>query len=82
MSIPTANDFNRMGVECLPGHLGVAITHVDATELRAEMPVSTKLMAGVPMLPPTRVFLPPAAMISPASVVVVVLPLEPVMATT
>ena len=38
-------------------------------------------MAGVPMLPPTSVGSPPAARISPASAVVVVLPLEPVMAT-
>ena len=33
------------------------------------------------MLPPTSALRPPAEMISPASVVVVVLPLEPVMAT-
>ncbi len=42
---------------------------------------STKVMAGVPMFPPTSVLRPPEAMISPVSVVVVVLPLEPVMAT-
>ncbi len=42
---------------------------------------STKVIAGVPMFPPTSVLRPPEAMISPVSVVVVVLPLEPVMAT-
>jgi len=45
MSIPTATELNRMGADCLPGHLGVAITHVDAGELRAELAVSMKLMA-------------------------------------
>ena len=45
MSIPTATELNRMGADCLPGHLGVGITHVDAGELRAEMAVSMKLMA-------------------------------------
>jgi uncharacterized protein (TIGR00369 family) len=45
MSIPTAAELNRMGADCLPGHLGVAITHVDASELRAELAVSMKLMA-------------------------------------
>ena len=39
------------------------------------------VIAGVPMLPPTSALRPPAARISPARVVVVVLPFEPVMAT-
>src|SRR5579859_2284591 len=38
-------------------------------------------MAGVPIFPPTSVGDPLAVMISPASVVVVVLPFDPVMAT-
>ena len=42
---------------------------------------STREIAGVPMLPPTTLESPPAARISPANVVVVVFPLEPVMAT-
>jgi len=45
MSIPTAAELNRMGADCLPGHLGVVITQVDARELRAELAVSMKLMA-------------------------------------
>ena len=39
-------------------------------------------VTGVPMFPPTRVFLPLLLKISPTSVVVVVFPLEPVMAMT
>src|SRR5215475_9062991 len=42
---------------------------------------ATNEIAGVPMLPPTATGRPPAARISPASVVVVVLPFDPVMAT-
>jgi 1,4-dihydroxy-2-naphthoyl-CoA hydrolase len=45
MTVPTVADLNRMGADCLPGHLGVAITHADKTELRAELAVSTVLMA-------------------------------------
>jgi uncharacterized protein (TIGR00369 family) len=45
MTAPTAAELNRMGADCLPGHLGVAITHADATEVRAEMAVAMKLMA-------------------------------------
>jgi 1,4-dihydroxy-2-naphthoyl-CoA hydrolase len=45
MTAPTVADLNRMGVDCLPGHLGVAITRADAIEVRAEMAVSRLLMA-------------------------------------
>lgn len=45
MTVPTVSDFNRMGADCLPGHLGIVITHADATEVRSEVPVSMKLMA-------------------------------------
>ena len=41
---------------------------------------STREIAGVPMLPPTAVEKPPAAIISPARVVVVVFPFDPVIA--
>jgi len=42
---------------------------------------SANEIAGVPMLPPTSAGTPAAVMISPVSVVVVVLPFDPVMAT-
>ena len=45
MTVPTVSDLNRMGTDCLPGYLGIVITHADATEVRAELPVSMKLMA-------------------------------------
>ena len=45
MTVPTVSDLNRMGTDCLPGHLGIRITHADAAEVRAELPVSMKLMA-------------------------------------
>jgi uncharacterized protein (TIGR00369 family) len=45
MTVPTVTDLNRMGADCLPGHLGIAILRADATELRAEMAVSRTLMA-------------------------------------
>ena len=45
MTAPTVSDLNRMGTDCLPGHLGIAITHADATEVRAEVAVSMRLMA-------------------------------------
>ena len=37
MTAPSATELNRMGADCLPGHLGIAITHADAVEVRAEM---------------------------------------------
>ena len=45
MTAPSVTELNRIGADCLPGHLGVAITHADAAEVRAEMAVSMKLMA-------------------------------------
>jgi len=45
MSAFTPADLNRLGADCLPGHLGVAILHADATEVRAEMAVARTLMA-------------------------------------
>jgi 1,4-dihydroxy-2-naphthoyl-CoA hydrolase len=41
----TAEQFNQRGASNLPGHLGIVITHVTATEVRAEMPVTPHLMA-------------------------------------
>lgn len=41
----TADDFNRRGEPHLPGHLGIRIKHVDATEVRAELEVNATLMA-------------------------------------
>ena len=41
----TVTDLNRMGADCLPGHLGIAILQADATGVRAEMAVSRTLMA-------------------------------------
>jgi len=45
MTVPTATDLNRMGADCLPGHLGLVITHADKSEVRAEMAVARSLMA-------------------------------------
>ena len=41
----TADQFNQRGVDKLPGHLGIVITHVTPQEVRAEMPVIPVLMA-------------------------------------
>jgi 1,4-dihydroxy-2-naphthoyl-CoA hydrolase len=41
-----AEQFNHLGAHGLPGHLGIAITHVSAAEVRAELPVAPALMAG------------------------------------
>jgi 1,4-dihydroxy-2-naphthoyl-CoA hydrolase len=45
MTVPTVTDLNRMGADCLPGHLGIAITQADRTGVHAELAVSTRLMA-------------------------------------
>ena len=37
--------FNTRGAENLPGHLGLVITHVSATEVRSELAVNKPLMA-------------------------------------
>ncbi len=37
--------FNNFGTENLPGHLGIVVTHVSASEVRAELPIHQLLMA-------------------------------------
>lgn len=41
----TPDHFNQIGADRLPGHLGILITHVGPTEIRAELPVQASLMA-------------------------------------
>ena len=41
----TPDQFNKRGAENLPGHLGIVITHVSASEVRSELPVKMSLMA-------------------------------------
>ncbi|MBC7954279.1 MAG: PaaI family thioesterase [Cytophagales bacterium] len=41
----TAEQFNARGANNLPGHLGIVITHIGATEVRAELPIARSLMA-------------------------------------
>ena len=41
----TTNHFNRIGIDHLPGHLGIIVTHVGPSEIRAELPVRPSLMA-------------------------------------
>ena len=41
----TADHFNRIGVDHLPGRLGIVITHVGPFEVRSELPVHSSLMA-------------------------------------
>lgn len=41
----TPEHFNTRGAANLPGHLGIVITHVDASEVRSELQVTTSLMA-------------------------------------
>lgn len=41
----TVDYFNQIGVDHLPGHLGIVVTHLDASELRAELAVRKSLMA-------------------------------------
>lgn len=43
--LPTAAEFNQRCHGCLPGHLGLQVTHVSRDELRAELPVAPHLMA-------------------------------------
>lgn len=40
-----ADHFNRIGTDHLPGRLGIVVTHVGASEVRAELPVQASLMA-------------------------------------
>jgi uncharacterized protein (TIGR00369 family) len=41
----TPDQFNKRGAENLPGHLGIVITRVSASEVRSELPVKMSLMA-------------------------------------
>jgi 1,4-dihydroxy-2-naphthoyl-CoA hydrolase len=41
----TPEVFNHRGVGKLPGHLGIVITHADASRVRAELPITMSLMA-------------------------------------
>jgi 1,4-dihydroxy-2-naphthoyl-CoA hydrolase len=41
----TAENFNQFGAGKLPGHLGIIITHVSATEIAAELAITETLMA-------------------------------------
>ncbi len=41
----TPEDFNSRAAEKLPGHLGIIITHVSESEVRAIMSVKTSVMA-------------------------------------
>jgi 1,4-dihydroxy-2-naphthoyl-CoA hydrolase len=41
----TPENFNAIGTGKLPGHLGIIITHVGESEIRAELPVNETLMA-------------------------------------
>lgn len=37
--------FNQLAADNLPGHLGLTITHIDASQVRSELPVRRELMA-------------------------------------
>ena len=41
----TPERFNSAGARKLPGHLGIVITHADASQVRAELPIILSLMA-------------------------------------
>lgn len=41
----TPEHFNQRGIENLPGHLGLVVTHVSAAELRTELAIRKSLMA-------------------------------------
>jgi len=41
----TADQFNQMATDHLPGHLGMRITQISGREVRAELPVAQHLMA-------------------------------------
>jgi 1,4-dihydroxy-2-naphthoyl-CoA hydrolase len=41
----TLEDFNKIGIGKLPGHLGIIITRVSATEVGAELAITETLMA-------------------------------------
>jgi len=41
----TPDEFNRIGTQNLPGHLGIVITHMSGSEVRSELAVRSVLMA-------------------------------------
>jgi len=41
----TLEDFNKIGIGKLPGHLGIVITHVSESEIRGEVAINETLMA-------------------------------------
>jgi uncharacterized protein (TIGR00369 family) len=41
----SAEDFNRFGASCLPGHLGIDFTIVDREQVACRMPVRPEVMA-------------------------------------
>lgn len=41
----TLEQFNQRGADNLPGHLGIVVTHVSASELRVALPIKKSLMA-------------------------------------
>jgi 1,4-dihydroxy-2-naphthoyl-CoA hydrolase len=43
--MPTTQDFNAIGIGKLPGHLGIIVTHVDQSEVAAELAINETLMA-------------------------------------
>jgi 1,4-dihydroxy-2-naphthoyl-CoA hydrolase len=43
--MPDSTQFNQFGAKFLPGYLGIVITHVDGSEVHAELPVRSELMA-------------------------------------
>ena len=43
--MPTLEELNRIGADCLPGHLGLMFTQVDKAGVRAHVAVEKKLMA-------------------------------------
>ena len=43
--MPDSTNFNEFGAKYLPGYLGINITHVEGSEVHAELPVRPELMA-------------------------------------
>lgn len=43
--MPTTEQLNQIGGNRLPGYLGIIVTRVDATAVRAELPVTESLLA-------------------------------------
>ncbi|MBI3345925.1 MAG: PaaI family thioesterase [Burkholderiales bacterium] len=43
--MPDSAQFNQLGAEHLPGYLGIVITHVEGSEIHADLAVRQELMA-------------------------------------